>query len=410
MTVFYHTRLENGLTVIGERNPAAQSMAAGYFVRTGARDEPDAWEGVSHFLEHMMFKGTARRSAADVNREFDEIGAQYNAFTSEENTVYYGRVLPEFQGRLLDLLTDMMRPSLREEDFAVEKKVILEEIARAEDMPIHVAYDAARRRFYEGHPLGHRVLGTAETIGRLTREEMESYFRQRYVPSNMTLVLTGRFDWEAALAQVEALTAGWEDRPAGRELARPKTQRGIVVQREPKLKKVHLIWMIPGPSAQEELRYAGGLVASAVGDDVGSRLYWALVDPGLADAASLSLDVEDHTGAYLGYVACQPEDAPKVVERMRHVLEEATRTGLTAEETERAKQKVASGQVIRSETPMGRMMHVGMEWVYRREYRPPDEAVDRLLRVGMEEIEAVLAAYPLTEAFCYALGPIERLD
>src|SRR6266700_3867048 len=156
--------LDNGLNIVGEFNDGAQSMAAGYFVRTGARDETAGISGCSHFLEHMMFKGTNRRSADDVNREFDEIGAQYNAFTSEENTVYYGAVLPEYQRRVVDLLTDMMRPALREPDFDVEKNVILEEIALYQDRPQFTVMDDARAAFYDGHPLGNSVLGTTESI------------------------------------------------------------------------------------------------------------------------------------------------------------------------------------------------------------------------------------------------------
>src|ERR1051326_5821240 len=121
MIRYDHMILDNGLNMVGEYKEGAQSMAAGYFVRTGSRDETAAISGCSHFLEHMMFKGTDRRSAEDVNREFDEIGANYNAFTSEENTVYYGAVLPEFQPRVLDLLTDLMRPTLRGDDFDMEK-------------------------------------------------------------------------------------------------------------------------------------------------------------------------------------------------------------------------------------------------------------------------------------------------
>src|SRR5918911_4699037 len=159
-----HLTLDNGLNIVGEYNEGAQSMAVGYFVRTGSRDETPAISGCSHFLEHMLFKGSDRRSADDVNREFDEIGAQYNAFTSEENTVYYGAVLPEFQERALDLLTDMMRPALRTDDFDMEKKVILEEIALYRDRPQFLVIDEARSTFYPGHPLGQSVLGTTETI------------------------------------------------------------------------------------------------------------------------------------------------------------------------------------------------------------------------------------------------------
>src|SRR5207247_10729717 len=135
-------------------------MAAGYVTRTGARDETPPLAGVSHFLEHMLFKGTARRSAEDVNREFDEIGAQYNAFTSEENTVYYGAVLPEFQERALDLLTDMMRPALRTDDFDVEKNVILEEIALYRDRPQFTVLDEARATYFIGDQLTQCILAT----------------------------------------------------------------------------------------------------------------------------------------------------------------------------------------------------------------------------------------------------------
>ena len=151
---FQKTTLDNGLTIIGEHNPEAQSFAAGYFVKTGSRDETQEVAGVSHFLEHMMFKGTPRRSPADINREFDELGANYNAYTSDERTVYYGAVLPERGPKLLDLLSDMMRPALRQEDFDLEKNVILEEIAMYEDRPSFKVFEEGNEHFYNGHPLG----------------------------------------------------------------------------------------------------------------------------------------------------------------------------------------------------------------------------------------------------------------
>ena len=159
---FKQQRLPNGLTIIAEVNPAAASMALGFFVRTGSRDESPALpiSGVSHFLEHMMFKGTERRSPFDINRQFDEMGAAYNAFTSEENTVYFGAVLPEFQTPVLDLLADMMRPALREDDFQTEKKVILEEIALYQDRPHYRLFEKIMAEHFGDHPLSHGVLGT----------------------------------------------------------------------------------------------------------------------------------------------------------------------------------------------------------------------------------------------------------
>ena len=156
---FLQTTLQNGLTVIGERNPQTKSLALGYFVRTGSRDESADVSGVSHFLEHMMFKGNQRFSPQDINREFDRIGAKYNAFTSEEVTAYHGAVLPERQSELLEILTNLMRPSLRQEDFDMEKNVILEEIEMYKDRPSFAVFDALRPLYFRDHPLGEQHPG-----------------------------------------------------------------------------------------------------------------------------------------------------------------------------------------------------------------------------------------------------------
>src|SRR5438094_10193627 len=170
---FHSHKLPNGLQLIGETSPSARSVAVGFFVRTGSRDETVAESGVSHFLEHMMFKGTPRRTAFDVNLDFDRIGASYNAYTSEENTVYYAAILPEYLPRAIDILADILRPSLRGEDFDMEKKVILEEIDMYEDQPTWAAYDNAKKAFFGAHPLGNSILGTPESIRVLKREQMQ---------------------------------------------------------------------------------------------------------------------------------------------------------------------------------------------------------------------------------------------
>src|SRR6202521_5827312 len=194
--------LDNGLQVISETNPAARSVAIGFFVRTGARDETPEVSGVSHFLEHMMFKGTPRRSALDVNRDFDRIGANYNAFTSEENTVYYCAVLPEYLPQAVDILADILRPSLRGEDFDMEKNVIIEEIGMYEDQPMWSAYDRAKRSYFADHPLGNSVLGTPESIRSLSRDQMHAYFQRRYVAPNITVVAAGNYKWKELVSLV----------------------------------------------------------------------------------------------------------------------------------------------------------------------------------------------------------------
>src|SRR6266404_7568863 len=177
---FHSHTLDNGLRIIGETSPSARSAALGFFVRTGSRDETADVSGVTHFLEHMVFKGTPHRTALDVNRDFDRIGAHYNAFTSEENTVFYAAILPEYLPHAMDILTDILRPSLRNEDFDMEKNVIIEEIGMYEDQPTWSAYDHAKKAYFADHPLGNSVLGTADSITALSRDQMQAYFDKRY--------------------------------------------------------------------------------------------------------------------------------------------------------------------------------------------------------------------------------------
>src|SRR6201981_925562 len=188
---FHEHVLPNGLQIIGETNPAVHSAALGFFVRTGSRDETPEVSGVTHFLEHMVFKGTPRRSALDVNSDFDRIGAHYNAFTSEENTVFYAAILPEYMPEAVDILPDILRPSLRKDDFEMEKNVIIEEIGMYEDQPNWSAYDHAKRIYFAEHALGNSILGTPDSIRALKRDQMHAYFERRYVAPNITVAVAG---------------------------------------------------------------------------------------------------------------------------------------------------------------------------------------------------------------------------
>src|SRR5436305_369336 len=218
---FHHHQLPNGLTVIGETSPAAKSAAVGFFVRTGSRDETPEVAGVSHFLEHMVFKGKPRRTAADVNREFDRIGADYNAFTSEETTVFHASVLPEYMPQAVDLLADILRPTLRSEDYDTEKNVIIEEIGMYDDQPSWAAYDRAKQVYFADHPLGNTILGTPASIKALTRDQMAAYHARRYVAPNVTVAAAGRFDFGRLVELVATACGGWESGPVGRPAARP---------------------------------------------------------------------------------------------------------------------------------------------------------------------------------------------
>src|SRR6187397_804306 len=206
---FHYKQLKNGLDVIAEVNPDSYSTAMGLFVRTGARDEDPKLNGVSHFLEHMMFKGSQKYTWEDVNRIFDEIGARYNAFTSQEMTAYYANVLPEFTERAIEHLAHLLRPAIRNADFDTEKKVILEEIAMYLDDPGHRLYEKLMEAHFGNHPLSMSILGSAESIQRLKRDQMERYFRTRYGPGNMVLAATGRLEFDEIVKLAEKYCGSW---------------------------------------------------------------------------------------------------------------------------------------------------------------------------------------------------------
>ena len=405
MIQFDKTTLDNGLTIIGEHNPRAQTFAAGYFVKTGSRDETPEVAGVSHFLEHMMFKGTLRRSPEDINREFDELGANYNAYTSDERTVYYGAVLPERGSRLLDLLSDMMRPALRNEDFDLEKNVILEEIAMYEDRPAFKVFEEGNRLFYSAHPLGNSVLGSVDSITALERDAMLRYFEARYAADNLTLAVAGNYTWDEVVDQVSTLTEGWRPSEAGRDYPAFEPSSGQKVLTDPKLTRVHVAAYAPGVSAQDPRRYAAAVLANALGDGDGSRLYWALVDKGLADNASLSHDSADGAGAFVGYVSTAPEGLEAVLTLFRETLREAQEDGVTQEEWARAQRKLATGLTLRGETPFGRLMSFGTSYLYTGEYKTVQEVVDAIMATTPEDAAALLAERPFDRMFTLSLGP-----
>ena len=403
--VFQHAKLDNGLVVIGEHNPRAQSVAAGYFVNTGARDEQPEVAGVSHFLEHMMFKGTFRRSPEDINREFDELGANYNAYTSEERTVYYGAVLSERSDKLLDLLTDMMRPSLRVADFDLEKNVILEEIAMYEDRPNFKVFEIGNERYYRTHPLGNSVLGSPQSITDLTQAQMQAYFEARYAPNNMLLSIAGNYDWDAVLGQVATLTQTWQPFETARRYPDLSPQTGPDEERDAKLNRAHVAFFAPGVSAQSTLRYAAAVLANAVGDSSGSRLYWEIVDKGLADSASLSHDSADRSGAFVGYLSTAPEALARVRDLYLGVLTRVETDGVSADEWARAQRKLATSLTLRGETPFGRLMSLGSAYLYTGEYQSVQDVVAAIFAASLADAAALLADKPFAQAYSLSLTP-----
>ncbi|GAB4187986.1 MAG: pitrilysin family protein [Phycisphaeraceae bacterium] len=404
MPTFHHHTLANGLTVVAETNPAAHTAAVGFFVKTGARDEQHQVMGVSHFLEHMMFKGTDRRTADDVNREFDEIGANYNAFTSHEQTVYYAHVLPEFLPRAVDLIGDILRPALREDDFNMEKNVILEEIGMYDDQPAWRLQDELLEHYFRNHPLGFRVLGTRDTVSDLTPEQMRDYFQQRYAADNIVVSAVGRFEFDDLVRDIENVAGHWNRSGAVRRYDPPVVQDHQHTITDPKVTRHYIGLLCPAPSAQEDSRYAAKVLADVLGDADGSRLYWALVEPGLADEASFSYLPMDRVGCFMGSACCDPQRAEQVEQVLLKTIDSFLHD-LTDEEVDRAKNKLATSATLQGESPRGRMSSIGSTWTYLGRYLPLEEELARVMAVTAEDLRQLVHESPMTPRTLLRLGP-----
>ena len=405
---FHEYKLPNGLQVIAELNPSVHSVAAGFFVRTGSRDETDEVSGVSHFLEHMAFKGNGKYNADDVNRIFDELGANYNASTGEEVTMYYAAVLPEYLDQTMELLTIMMQPSLLEEDFDMEKNVILEEIGMYDDLPSFTAYDTAMATHFENHALGRSILGTNESITALTVEQMRTYHAEQYLAGNMTFAIAGNTSLEEVKRLVETYCQGL---PTGQPIrtkgAFVPVERRKLLAKEQSVQQ-HVMQMGLAPDANDDARYAAEVLALVVGDDSGSRLFWELVDPGLVEAADIGYAEYEGAGAWLTYLSCNPEDVEANMERMQAVFDDVNANGITTNELLQAQNKIASRIVLKSERPMGRLTALGSNWVYRAEYRSVSDDLKTVRSITLDDITTLLKTFPLRLNTTVGVGPLSE--
>ncbi|TDE86813.1 pitrilysin family protein [Deinococcus sp. S9] len=401
--------LPNGLTLLLEPDAEAQTVAAGYFVATGSRDERPEELGASHFLEHLMFKGSERLDAAALNARLDELGGNANAFTSEEATVYHAATLPEQAPELLETLTELLRPALRPADIEPERGVILEEIAMYAEQPAVRVVDELRADYWGEHPLGHAVLGTPQTVGSLSREALARNHRERYGADRVTLAVVGAFDTDQVLTWAQKALTSW---PAGTPQAacispRPPAPGTVRTLHDDRLMRVQVALALPGLPAPHPLREAAVVLAELLGGENG-LLYWALLDTGLADSADLAhLDYRD-AGTFEGGFSCDPERAQMVLDTYRAVLQRAPDT-LTEAAVRRAARKLAVSSLLRAETPQGRLFALGMEYLTLGQALSTAELAERFARVTAEDVRAVLELCPLTTPTVVALGPIKAM-
>lgn len=384
----------NGLRIIAEVDPDAHSAAAGFFVRTGARDEAPEVMGVSHFLEHMMFKGTDEISAEELNRRFDAMGARNNAYTSAELTCFYAHVIPERLPEANELLAKMLRPALRQDDFDREKGVILEEIAMYKDEPYWVLFEETMARHYRHHPMGHRVLGTSQTVGAMTSTQMREYFDRRYSADNTVFSLSGRLDFDACVRQIESLCARWLPTRVGRDRATPATGAGEFEIRDEKVTRAYMLGLSAAPAIDDDRRYAAVLLSQVLGAPDNSRFHWALVETGLAEEAQAGYDPHDGDGAFYIFLSGDPERADEIWAAALGEINTVV-DSITPDDLERLRSKLATGVTIGGERPADRMQRIGRLWTYLGRHTTLEEELERVNSVTIDQMRQVAAEFPL---------------
>jgi predicted Zn-dependent peptidase len=404
-------RLANGLQLLGQYMPDVQSASACFYVRTGARDEKPEVGGVSHFLEHMTFKGTATRSYDDINRQFEEMGADNNAGTGHEFTYFYAKVLSESVPALLDLLADMMRPKLDEADFAQERHVILEEIARYEDIPNAKLSNYLMEQYFSPTGLARPVLGTTETISAMTVEQMRAYWQRRYGVNNMIFAIAGNFDWQAVCAQIERSCGDWFSGEMGREPIEVAPPTALHVYERSDLQQQLLEIGFPGVAQSDPDRYAAEVLGTILGDSSGSRLYWQVQETGLAEAIGGDYLAMDGTGLLYISASLQPAKAKRALEAIGETVAKLQHEPIGEDELRRAKTKLLSRLVMSGESTNSRMLSLCGSWVALGKLETLAEEAAQIDAVTLDDLYRLRDRVPLDgHQVVVTMGPVPESE
>ncbi|MDP2871859.1 MAG: pitrilysin family protein [Bacillota bacterium] len=406
-------RLDNGLTVAAEVVPNVRSVAIGLWVHAGSRDEETHEQGVSHLLEHLMFKGTERRSARELAEVMDHVGGQLNAFTTKEYTSYYVRVLDEHVPVAVDVLSDMIRGSLhREEDIEREKGVIDEEIGMYEDTPDELVHDLFAQAIWRGHPLGRPVLGTRETVCGLTRAGIIGHFEARYVPDNAVLAVAGSFDPPRLFELLEQHLGGWSATGVMPDGTAPRPGVATeLVNKDTEL--VHLCLGGPGLPLEDPGSYGLSIMSNILGGGPSSRLFQEVREErGLAYSVFSYTAAFRDTGLFVIYCGAGPERIRPAVQVIGEQLRLMATEGVSEVELDRAKAQLKSSLTMALESTSARMNRIGRSELLLGRIISIDEVLERVGAVTVADIKRLAAMFcdpgRLTLA---AIGPgLEKLD
>ena len=393
--MFYdRTVLDSGITVISESIPTVRSVALGIWVAAGSRDENPDEAGISHFLEHMMFKGTSTRSARDISESFDRLGAEVNAFTSEEATCYYSRVIDRHADEAFGVLADMVVDSSFDEEAATsEREVVLEEISRTEDTPDQKVDDLFSRTIWPEHPIGRPVLGERATVSAFVPAQLRSYTSRHYRTGDIVVAAAGNLSHADVAALASAALASLPVGPRADRAIRPAQAARHVAVATKETEQAHICWGTLSIDANSADRFAMDLLNAVLGGSMASRLFQEIREKrGLAYAVNSYNALYTDTGAFMVYAGTRPENTKLVVELITAEVAKVLDSGITAAELDRARESVDGHMVLGLENTNRRMMRLGGPEVGGRELLSIDEVIERYAAVTLEDIHRVAKA------------------
>lgn len=413
--MFYRkTVLDNGITVISEPMDSVRSITLGIWFAVGSRDESAPEAGMSHFMEHMMFKGTPTRTARSISEEFDRFGAELNAFTSKEYTAYYSRFVDEHLHRAFEVLADMVvNSNLDDPSCTSEREVVIEEIARMEDSPDDQIHELFSHALWPTHPIGLPILGSRDTVGGFDNAQSVAFHSRHYLTGNAVVAAAGNVDHDELVALAETKLAGLS---AGPRSTRPVAQaagcsRLTVLPKE--TEQAHICYGVAAMNAHHPDRFALSLLDGVLGGGMASRLFQEIREKrGLAYAVYSYSALYQDTGEFAVYAGTRPSNAEEVVELIRTELDRVANEGVTPDELDRVRQAATGHLVLGMESTRNRMQRLGKNEVTGGEILSADEIMERFNAVTMEDVRRVSAEVLSAEKALAVIGPFtaEKLE
>jgi len=389
------TTLANGVRIITEAMPHVRSVSVGIWIGTGARLETSEQNGISHFIEHMLFKGTANRSAEEIARSVDSIGGNLDAFTAKELVCFNTKVLDQHLALAIDVLADLvLHPLFREEDVSKEKGVILEELKMEADSPDYLVHEIFTSNFWKDHPLGKPILGTRETVKRFDRQMLESYYRSVYIPSNMLVTAAGNLTHERLVALVrerfESLSRNGEVPPD----QAPHTHARIALRNKKSLEQVHLVLGVPSYPLPHEKRFACYVMNTVLGGGMSSRLFQNIRErQGLAYNVFSELNPYRDSGCLSIYAGTSIESARQVVESILKEFIQLKQERVGEEDLRRAKDHLKGSLMLGLESTTSRMSNLARQEMYFRRFFSLDELVESIEMVTAEDVQQIAQTF-----------------